>query len=114
MIRCNGSSSAGRLCRAPQRWATAPSRVGGRYPVGSTKRVLHRVLSEKGVVLTAEAQARLDALPERFLAFLAEIDSPAPDNAHTARSLPLDGPEGQPGQEPLSTDVAYARAPKAA
>ena len=86
-----------------------------RYPfIGSAKRVLARVLSEKGVVLTAEAQARLDALPERFKAFLAEIDSPAPDNARTALSLPLDGPEGQPGQEPLSTVVGGARAPKAA
>ena len=82
--------------------------------IGSTKRVLHRVLGEKGVVLTAEAQARLDVLPERFMAFLAEIDSPASDNARTARSRPLGGPERQPGQEPLSTSVAYARAPKAA
>ena len=82
--------------------------------VGSTKRVLHRVLSEKGVVLTAEAQARLNALPERFMAFLAEIDSPAPDNARTARSCLPDGPD-QPGvTEDPSTGVAYARAPKAA
>ncbi len=38
--------------------------------IGSEKRVLHRVLSEKGVVLTAEAQARLDALPDNFAAFI--------------------------------------------
>jgi hypothetical protein len=31
--------------------------------VGSEKRVLRRVLREAGVGLTAEAQARLDALP---------------------------------------------------
>ncbi len=38
--------------------------------IGSTKRVLRRVLGEKGVVLTPEAQARLDVLPERFLDFI--------------------------------------------
>ncbi len=38
--------------------------------IGSEKRVLHRVLGEKGVVLTPEAQARLDALPERFMDFV--------------------------------------------
>ncbi len=39
--------------------------------VGGTKTTLRRVLSEKRVPLTAEAQARLDALPERFLDFIA-------------------------------------------
>ncbi len=39
--------------------------------IGSNKRVLARVLGEKGVVLTAEAAARLDALPERFTDFIA-------------------------------------------
>ncbi len=39
--------------------------------IGSEKRVLRRVLGEKGVVLTAEAQARLDVLPEQFLDFVA-------------------------------------------
>jgi hypothetical protein len=39
--------------------------------IGSKKRVLRRVLGEKGVILTAEAQARLDALPDNFLAFIA-------------------------------------------
>ncbi len=39
--------------------------------IGSTKATLRRVLGEKGVVLTPEAQARLDALPERFLDFIA-------------------------------------------
>ncbi len=34
--------------------------------------------------------------------------------ARTARSRPLDGPEGQPGPEHPSTDVAGALAPKAA
>ncbi len=34
--------------------------------VGGKKATLVRVLGEKGVVLTAEAQARLDALPETF------------------------------------------------
>ncbi len=38
--------------------------------VGSTKATLRRVLREAGVGLTAEAQARLDALPEQFLDFV--------------------------------------------
>ena len=39
--------------------------------IGSEKRVLHRCLREKGIILTAEAKARLDALPEQFLEFTA-------------------------------------------
>ena len=39
--------------------------------VGGTTATLRRVLREAGVVLTPEAQARLDALPERFLDFVA-------------------------------------------
>ena len=38
--------------------------------VGSKKRVLHRCICEAGVVLTSEALARLDALPEQFLDFV--------------------------------------------
>ncbi len=38
--------------------------------IGRNKRVLARVLGEKGVVLTAEAAARLDALSERFTDFV--------------------------------------------
>ncbi len=38
--------------------------------VGGNKTTLRRVLREAGVVLTAEAQARLDALPEQFLDFV--------------------------------------------
>ncbi len=39
--------------------------------IGGTKATLRRVLREKGVPLTAEAQASLDALPERFMDFIA-------------------------------------------
>ena len=39
--------------------------------VGSEKRILRRVIREAGVVLTPEAQARLDALPGDFLDFIA-------------------------------------------
>ena len=39
--------------------------------IGGKKATLHRVLGEKGVVLTAEAQARHDALHERFTDFVA-------------------------------------------
>ncbi len=38
--------------------------------VGSEKRVLHRCICGAGVVLTPEALARLDALPEQFLDFV--------------------------------------------
>jgi hypothetical protein len=39
--------------------------------VGGKKATLGRIFREKGIVLTAEAQARLDVLPERFLDFIA-------------------------------------------
>ncbi len=39
--------------------------------VGGKKATLGRIFREKGIVLTAEAQARLDALPERFMDFIA-------------------------------------------
>ncbi len=39
--------------------------------IGGKKATLARVLGEKGVALTAEAQAQLDALPERFMDFIA-------------------------------------------
>ena len=39
--------------------------------VGGKKATLGRIFREKGIVLTAEAQIRLDALPERFLDFIA-------------------------------------------
>ncbi len=38
--------------------------------IGGEKRVLRRCLREAGVALTAEAETRLDALPERFLDFV--------------------------------------------
>ncbi len=39
--------------------------------IGGKKATLARVLGEKGVILTAEAQARLDALPDMFMEFIA-------------------------------------------
>ncbi len=59
--------------RAPRRCERAGIADSGWRPVsfiGSTKATLARVLGEKGVVLTAEAAARLDALPERFTDFV--------------------------------------------
>jgi len=45
---------------------------GRRFPfVGGKKATLHRLFREKGVVLTPEAQARYDALPEQFANFIA-------------------------------------------
>ena len=60
-----------RAPRRSERAGIADSGWRGVSFVGSTKTTLARVLGEKGVVLTAEAQARLDALPERFLDFVA-------------------------------------------
>ena len=82
--------------------------------IGSEKRILYRRIRERGIVLTPEAQAQLDALPERFMAFLAEIDSPAPGNARAAQPRPLDGLKHQLGRERRSTGIAAARTPKAA
>ena len=38
--------------------------------IGSTKRILRRVLGERSIVLTLEARAQLDALPEQFADFI--------------------------------------------
>ena len=51
--------------------AVADSGWRGVSFIGSEKRVLRRVLGEKRVILTAEAQARLDALPDMFMDFIA-------------------------------------------
>ena len=42
--------------------------------IGSEKRVLRRCIREHDVVLTPEAQARLDALPKMFLDFVTAPD----------------------------------------
>ena len=91
--------------------------------VGSTKRVLTRVLGEKDVVLTPEAQARLDALPERFMDFITTLEtvadlgqreSPEPENGRTVRSHLPDGSEHQPEPEYPSMAVVGAQASEAA
>ena len=48
------------------------------YPVsfiGSDKDILWRVLEERGVVVTPEAKAAIDAMPHRFVDWLAERDA---------------------------------------
>ncbi len=45
--------------------------------VGSNKDTLWRVLGEHGVVVTPEAKAAIDAMPHRFLDWLAERDASA-------------------------------------
>ncbi len=59
----------------PPRASEAPAGRNSGYRavsfVGGTKTTLRRVLREAGVILTPEAQARLDALPEQFLDFIA-------------------------------------------
>ncbi len=57
--------------RAANRSGIAESGWRGVSFVGSEKRILRRVIREAGVVLTAEAQARIDALPEQFMDFVA-------------------------------------------
>ncbi len=76
--------------------------------IGNEKRVLRRVLREKAVILTVEAQARVDALPETFRDFLAQIDSPRPDNARTGVTRPSGGPEYPRDGEGTSTRVFTA------
>ncbi len=64
-----------RAPRRSERAGIADSGWRGVSFVGGTKATLRRVLREKGVVLTVEAQARLDALPEQFLEFVAAPES---------------------------------------
>ena len=73
--------------------------------------------------MTAKAQARLDTLPERFMDFIATLEtvaalgqreSPEPDSGRTAAIHPLGGPEHQPGQERPPTGVVGARVSEAA
>ena len=45
--------------------------------VGSDKDILWRVLGERGVVVTPEAKAAIDAMPHRFVDWLAERDAGA-------------------------------------
>ncbi len=47
--------------------------------VGSDKDILWRVLGEHGVVVTPEAKAAIDAMPHRFVDWLAERDAGAAD-----------------------------------
>jgi len=46
--------------------------------IASTKTVLMRVLNEKGVVPTLEAQAALDTLPDTFQKWLCQYQAPSP------------------------------------
>ncbi len=72
MIASNGWCSAGGGHQGAPSAPVSPTQVGVVCPfIGSTKATLRRVLGEKRVVLTPEAQARLDALPERFMDFIA-------------------------------------------
>ena len=72
MTGSNGSSSAEWARRGPQTAVLCLSRVGRRFPfVGGKKATLARLFRERGISLTPEAQARFDALPERFLDFIA-------------------------------------------
>ena len=47
--------------------------------IGSDKGILWRVLGERGVVVTPEAKAAINAMPHRFLDWLAECDASAAD-----------------------------------
>ncbi len=82
-----------------ERGSIADSGWRGVSFVGSEKRVLRRVIREKAVILTVEAQARLDALPETFRDFLAAIDSPRPDDARSCATRSSGGPRHPEGQD---------------
>ncbi len=92
--------------------------------VGCRKATLGRLFREKGIVLTAEARARFDALPNQFLVFLADqqeylalldakavgtvvnlIESAPPDSgeARTAPSCPPNGLGHPPAVQRTST-----------
>ena len=66
----SGTEASGAPLRGPRhrrlRLARGISFVGGK------KATLERLFREKGISMTPEAQARLDALPERFLDFIAD------------------------------------------
>ncbi len=84
--------------------------------VGSKKATLDRLFREKGIVLTTEARAWFDTLPDQFSVFraeLAEADSPAPCKAPTAHPSPSGGPNPQQCDR-ASTRVVAAPRPEAA
>ena len=70
MTVSNGCFNAGGGHQGAPSAPVSPTLAGGQYPSLAAPRPLARVLGEKGVVLTAEAAARLDALPERFMDFV--------------------------------------------
>lgn len=56
--------------------------------VGGKKTTLERIVHEKGIVLTAEAHANFDVLPERFLDFTKAV-APGPANVvESASAVP--------------------------
>ncbi len=69
MIASNGWCSAEGGHQGAPSATVSPTQVGVVW--FSTKATLRRVLGEKRVVLTAEAQARLDALPDMSMDFVA-------------------------------------------
>ena len=84
--------------------------------VGGGKATLGRLFREKGIVLTTEARAWFDTLPDQFSVFraeLAEADSPAPCKAPTAHPSPSGGPNPQQCDR-ASTRVVAAPRPEAA
>lgn len=52
--------------------------------VGGKKTTLARLFRERGIVLTPEALARLEALPEQFMDFVADPESFAEQHAALA------------------------------
>ena len=71
-IATSGSYNAGRGRLALPARPASPTPVGVGFPfVGSKKTTLDRLFREMGISLTPDAQARLDALPEQFLDFVA-------------------------------------------
>ncbi len=71
----SGCFNAGCGRPGPPSAPVSPTRAGAGFPyVGGKKATLLHLFREKGVVLTAEGQARFDALPEQFMDF---VETPA-------------------------------------
>lgn len=93
----------------PQQWIVMrryPLKAGGEKPkavgfIGSEKRILLRVLDEKGAVVTPAAQRELDALPNSFRGWLKDFLEPSTDKRSPVPQRQHHGPQ-EVGKAPLA------------
>ena len=97
--------------------AIADSGWRGTDYIGSEKRILRRCIAERGIVLSPEAQARLDALPKWFADFLV-VAAEHVDQSYKARSRPEKGTaiaiSGKEASPYLAGEIAPGQVPAAA